>query len=90
MIAIIKVLKVEKLGGSRLRLYFSDGTEGERDFTDVIAERGTMIEPLKNRKYFARVLLELGALTWPNGFDLDSIALHGEMMRAGALRRPPD
>ena len=90
MIEIIKILEIEKIGSFRLRLYFSDGTEGERDFTDVIAERGTMIEPLKNRKYFARVFLELGALTWPNGFDLDSIALHDEMMRAGALRRPPD
>ena len=90
MIAIIKVLKVEKLGGSRLWLYFSDGTEGERDFTDVIAERGTMIEPIKNPKYFARVFLRLGALTWPNGLDFDSIALHDEMMRAGALRRTPD
>jgi hypothetical protein len=56
----------------------------------VIAERGTMIEPIKNPKYFARVFLRLGALTWPNGLDFDSIALHDEMMRAGALRRPPD
>jgi hypothetical protein len=87
MIEIIKILKVEKLGGFRLRLYFSDGTEGEWNFTDVVAEDGTMIEPLKSQKYFARVFLQLGALTWPNGFDLDSIALHDEMMSAGVLRR---
>jgi hypothetical protein len=84
---IIKILKVEKLGGHRLRLHFSDGTYGERDFTDVIAEGGTMIEPLKSKKYFARVFLQLGALNWPHGLDLDSIALHDEMMSAGALRR---
>ena len=87
MIEIIKILKVEKLGGLRLRLCFSDGTEGERDFSDVVAEGGTMVEPLKSRKFFARVFLQLGTLTWPNGFDLDSIALHDEMMSAGALRR---
>jgi Protein of unknown function (DUF2442) len=87
MIEIVKILKVEKLGGFRVRLYFSDGTEGDRDFSDVIAEGGTMIEPLKTQKYFARVFLQLGALTWPNGFDLDSIALHSEMKSAGALRR---
>jgi len=46
-----------------------------------------MIEPLKDPKFFARVFLQLGALTWPNGLDLDSIALHDEMKSAGALRR---
>jgi len=54
---------------------------------DVVAEGGTMIEPLKDPKFFARVFLQLGALTWPNGLDLDSIALHDEMKSAGALRR---
>jgi Protein of unknown function (DUF2442) len=87
MIEIIKILKVEKLGGFRLRVYFSDETEGERDFGDVISEGGTMVDPLKDKKYFARVSLQLGALTWPNGFDLDSIALHDKMKSAGALRR---
>jgi len=87
MIEIIKILKIEKLGGFRLRLYFSDRTEGEWNFTDMVAEDGAMVEPLKSQKYFARVFLQLGALTWPNGFDLDSIALHDEMMSAGALRR---
>lgn len=32
MIEIIKILKIKKLGGFRLYLYFSDGTEGEWDF----------------------------------------------------------
>jgi len=32
MIEIVKIVKLEKLGGFRLRLWFSDGTEGERDF----------------------------------------------------------
>jgi Protein of unknown function (DUF2442) len=87
MIEIVKTLKIKRLGRFRLYLYFSDGTEGEWDFAGVIAEGGTMVEPLKKPKYFARVFLQLGVLTWPNGFDLDSIALHDEMMSAGALRR---
>ena len=35
----------------------------------------------------ARVFVELGALTWPNGFDLDPIALHDRMAGAGELNR---
>jgi hypothetical protein len=34
-----------------------------------------------------RVFVELGALTWPNGFDLDPIALHDRMAEAGELSR---
>ena len=87
MIEIVKIVKVEKLGGFRLRLRFSDGTEGERDFSDIVAQDGPMIEPLRDPAFFSRAFLELGTLTWPNGFDLDSIALYGEMKKAGLLQR---
>jgi hypothetical protein len=87
MIDIVKVVKVDPIGDHRLRILFSDGTEGDRDFSDIIAEGGTMVEALKDRAFFARVFIELGTLTWPNGFDLDHIALHDEMQAAGALRR---
>jgi uncharacterized protein DUF2442 len=87
MIELVKIIRLEKLGEYRLRLHFSNGTEGVRDFSDIIAEGGPMVEPLKDAHFFARVFLEYGTLTWPNGFDLDSIALHDEMKRAGLLRR---
>jgi hypothetical protein len=87
MINIIKIVRVETLGGFRLRLRFSDGMEGERDFSDIVGESGAMVEPLREPVFFARVFIELGTLTWPNGFDLDSIALHDEMKESGTLRR---
>jgi hypothetical protein len=46
-----------------------------------------MIEPLKDPNYFARVFIEDGALTWPNGYDWDPITLHDEMKAAGLLRK---
>jgi hypothetical protein len=46
-----------------------------------------MAEPLKDPAYFARVFIEDGALTWPNGYDRDPIALHDEMKEAGLLHR---
>jgi hypothetical protein len=87
MIDIVKIVKVEPLGGHRLRLRFSDGSEGERDFSDIVEEGGPMLEPLNDPSFFAQVFLEFGTLSWPNGFDLDSIALHDEMQRAGLLHR---
>ena len=87
MIDLVKIVRVEKLGGFRLRLHFSDGTEGERDFSEIVATGGPMVEPLRESAFFARVFLELGTLTWPNGFDLDSIALHDEMEKASLLQK---
>ena len=87
MIDLVKIVRVEKLGGFRLRLHFSDGTEGERDFSEIVAAGGPMVEPLRESGFFARVFLELGTLTWPNGFDLDSIALHDEMEKASLLQK---
>jgi hypothetical protein len=85
MIALVKVVEAKALGEHRLWSRFSDGREGVRDFTDVLAEGGPMIEPLRDPTFFARVFVEYGVPTWPNGFDVDAIALHREMEVAGSL-----
>jgi hypothetical protein len=86
MFELIDVTRVEPRGGYRLALAVSDGTEGERDFADMIAEGCDMVEPLRDAAFFARVFLDDGILNWPNGFDLDSIALHMAMKKRGLLR----
>ena len=47
-LTLIKVTKAEPLGGHRLRLRFSDGRFGERDFSDIVAADGPMLEPLRD------------------------------------------
>jgi hypothetical protein len=54
-------------------------------FADIVAREGEMVRPLRSHDYFARVFIEQGALTWPNGYDVDSISLHQEMKEAGLL-----
>lgn len=84
---MIDVIGVRSLGAYGLEIEFSDGTIGVRDFADVSRKTGSMAEPLKDPSYFQRVFIEDGALTWPNGYDWDPIALHDEMKQAGLLRR---
>ena len=48
MFELVDVLRVEQRGAYRLGLVFSDGTEGDRDFADLIAEGGEMVEPLRD------------------------------------------
>ena len=84
---MIDVLTARPLGGYKLEIEFSDGTIGVRDFSFVTEKTGPMAEPLKDPAYFRRVFVEDGALTWPNGYDWDPIALHDEMKAQGLLRR---
>jgi len=84
----VDVVGAEPRGAYRLMVRFSNGEEGERDFADLIAEGGPMVEPLRDPTFFARVFIDDGILTWPNGFDLDSIALHDDMKKTGQLHRP--
>jgi hypothetical protein len=82
---MVDVLRLRPLDGFRLWLRFTDGSEGVRDLSDVIAKGGVMVEPLQSKEYFDRVFVELGAPTWPNGFDLDPINLYMQLRDAGAL-----
>lgn len=84
---LTKVTHLERLGGFRLRARFSDGSEGVHDFTAMVNEPGPMLAPLRNEAQFARVFLEFGAPTWPNGFDIDPECLRREMEAAGELTR---
>ena len=87
MIKLVHVIKVKPIKDYRVHVAFSDGLSGVRDLSDVIAEGGPMVEPLREKAFFRRVFVECGVLTWPNGFDLDAIQLHREMADAGLLHR---
>lgn len=84
---MIKLIAVEPRGACKLLLRFSDGAWGVYDFARY-AEAGTaMTEPLRDPDFFGRHFIELGALAWPNGFDLSAEALHRRLQEGGELRR---
>ena len=78
---------MKPLGEFRLWIAFSDASAGEHDFSATAARNGEMVRPLPDQAFFARAFAELGALAWPNGYDLDPIALHDRMGAAGELTR---
>jgi hypothetical protein len=86
-VQFVKVIRLKSLGGYRLWLEFSNGDSGERDFADMIAEGGAMVEPLRDEGFFARAFVQNGVPAWPNELDVDAIALHQEMLVAGLLAR---
>lgn len=84
---LTSVTKVERVKDFILRIYFSDGSSGEHDFASMVSRTGPMVAPLRDPTFFARVFVDWGALTWPNGYDLDPINLHDKMQAAGELRQ---
>jgi hypothetical protein len=81
----VDVLRLRPLEGRRLWLRFSDGREGTFDLAPLFEKGGSMIEPLRDAAFFARAFVEMGAPTWPNGFDLDPINLYLQLHAEGQL-----
>ena len=65
---MVDVLRARALPGHKLWFRFTDASEGTYDLAEMVAAGGEMVEPLEAPEYFARVFVELGAPTWPNGF----------------------
>lgn len=86
---MIDVINLKVLPKMQLAVAFSDGSSGVYDARAMLAEEGPMVAPLRNKAYFARVFIEAGAPTWPNGFDIAPDWLRHEMTTAGALQREP-
>ncbi|HEX4861065.1 MAG TPA: DUF2442 domain-containing protein [Rhizomicrobium sp.] len=84
---MVDVLKLRPLDGYKLWLRFTDGSEGVREFADILVQGGPMLEPLTSQDFFARVFIESGTPTWPNGYDIDPIKLYLDLSEAGLLTR---
>lgn len=84
---MIKLTSIEASKDRCLLLRFSDGAQGILDFTPFIDAGTVMTEPLREPAYFAKAFIELGALAWPNGFELSAESLYRRLGEKGALQR---
>jgi Protein of unknown function (DUF2442) len=81
-----KIAEVKVLAPHVLRVTYTDGYSGVHDFAALVNEDSLLVEPMRDANYFARVFLEYGALTWPNGYDICPDWLRMEMERDGAVK----
>ncbi len=84
---MIKLIAVEQKNNYTLLLRFSDHAWGVFDFMPFVAANTEMTAPLADPAFFERCFIELGALVWPNGFDLSAESLHRKLEQQGKLRR---
>lgn len=84
---MIKLTAASYIQAYELRLLFSDGSTGVFDFAPFVQAATTMTRPLADLDFFRRFYIELGALAWPNGFDLSAGSLHQRLQDSGKLVR---
>ena len=84
---MIKLIAADFLNDREIRLRFSDGSAGTYDFGNFQMAGTPMTEPLLDPEFFRRAYIALGAICWPNGFDLSAQALHRALDEGGRLSR---
>ena len=76
---MIWVTEANALPEYRLRVRFSDGTEGEVDLKEFIADdHRPIVAELRNPAAFAAIRVEMDTVVWANGFDLAPEFLHAK------------
>ena len=81
-----RVAAVTALPNYRLALTFNDGTRGSADLSALVQRSDAgVFASLRDHARFEQVGLAYGAVTWPNGADLDPCWLHEEITRSGSI-----
>ena len=66
---LLRITEVDPLPGHRLRLRLTDGATIERDVGPLLV--GPVFDPIREKpEMFARVRIDGGTVSWPNGADL--------------------
>ncbi|MFI5201831.1 MAG: DUF2442 domain-containing protein [Candidatus Kapaibacterium sp.] len=76
---MIRITAVEPLENYRLRLRFSDGTEGIADLSDI--QRNGVFEAWNDPNFFRSVYIdpESHTVAWPTEIDLDPYVLYSKV-----------
>lgn len=76
-----KVIAVEAFD-YYLECELSSGKKYKYDLSDIPFSDKEMLQPLKDLSFFKKVFIELGALAWPNGYEIhaDSIVRDGTLI----------
>ncbi|MHB9117877.1 MAG: DUF2442 domain-containing protein [Burkholderiales bacterium] len=84
---MIKITKADYLGNFCIRLFFSNGVQGDFDAADMLRGMGSLLMPLRDMAYFGEFFLELGALCWRNGLELSPDSLYRKLEESKLLKK---
>jgi len=80
---MIRVTDAKHLGGYRLRVRFSDASEGEVDLGELVMnDQRPIVAALRDPAAFAAMRVDMDTVVWDNGFDLAPEYLHARAKAA--------
>lgn len=82
-----KIVRAKHLHDLVIEVEFADGMAGEYDLAPLFARDTVLTRPWVDPDYFARFIIELGALGWPNGLELSPETIRNRLEEQGKLRR---
>ncbi|MBF0363533.1 MAG: DUF2442 domain-containing protein [Oligoflexia bacterium] len=82
-----KIIKVEVHPKFNLVCTFDDNVVKNFSMNQIITCGGPMAKPLKKQSYFKKVFLEMGTLTWPNGYDVCSDLVYAQGTELQFIKR---
>ena len=83
-----KVKKVVPTPDFELICTFDNDAVKHYDFKPLFKKTGPMLEPLRKIAYFKKVFLEMGAPTWPNGFDICADLIYMDARDVKRTKKP--
>jgi len=87
---MIKIVKAKYLDGYRIRLFFSDGSVADYDFSELLRKKSSLTKDLEDLEYFKNFLIDLGAIGWKNGLELSPWSLYEKARERGWLQSIKD
>lgn len=75
---MINAIQVVATDDFSLIVNLEDGRSVKLDMNFILAESGSVVEPLKNFNEFKKVFIRNGIVTWPTGYDIDPYFIESE------------
>jgi len=85
-VQLVDVTEVAVVTDYTVRLTFSDGIVKEIDLTPYL--RGPIFAPVREPEFFRRAHIADGAISWPNGADIDTQVLRYDLTPAAWEQEP--
>lgn len=75
-----------KVNGYILECTMENGDVYHYDLSLIHKSSGPMVEPLKDQDFFSKVFIEMGYLSWPNGYEIhaNTVAREGQLIEKAA------
>ncbi len=83
---MLDITQAKYIDKFQIAVTFSDGATGIFDAAPLLANRGSLLVPLRDPEFFRAFFIDAGALCWRHGLELSPTRVRAEIEGAGGLQ----